>query len=169
MEAFARAWTNRTIGASLQTVGAAGSVARRTNGTLLMNFEGARPNSVPIEPQAITRRNFLTAGLGSARLETETASARRCGSTTNWPSGGGGTSMMVNKADRWGNDTCSQLAHKFQNGFMDFVRGRRNLHAFSNNLRADADQQEGLRLIVWYHYFRLESSHPRPYSVVMSP
>lgn len=57
------------------------------------------------------------------------------------------------------------LAHKY-NGFMDLF-GRRNLEDV--NLQLTLQPTERLKLLVWYHYFFLETRTDTPYSVVMTP
>ncbi|MEZ6093422.1 MAG: alginate export family protein [Pirellulaceae bacterium] len=57
------------------------------------------------------------------------------------------------------------LAHKY-NGFMDLF-GRRNIEDV--NLQLSMQPSEKLKLLVWYHYFFLETQTDTPYSVVMTP
>lgn len=57
------------------------------------------------------------------------------------------------------------LAHKYL-GFMDLF-GRRNIQDL--NLLATANLTSKVKLIVWYHYFRLANGNDVPYNVTMSP
>lgn len=57
------------------------------------------------------------------------------------------------------------LAHKY-NGLMDLF-GRRNLHDI--NVQAIAPLTDKLKLLVWYHYFRLANGNDVPYNVTMTP
>ena len=57
------------------------------------------------------------------------------------------------------------LAHKYL-GFMDLF-GRRNVTDL--NLLLTMQPAKKLKLLLWYHYFRLESQSDSPYSVVMTP
>ena len=53
------------------------------------------------------------------------------------------------------------LAHKYL-GFMDFY-GRRNIEDFNLQLTAK------LKLMLWWHIFRLQDRDDVPYSVIMTP
>lgn len=57
------------------------------------------------------------------------------------------------------------LAHKYQ-GFMDLF-GRRNIEDV--NVQLSMNPTKKLKLLLWYHYFFLETQSDSPYSVVMTP
>ena len=57
------------------------------------------------------------------------------------------------------------LAHKY-NGYMDLF-GRRNLE--DANVLLTSNPSDKLKLLLWYHYFFLETQTDTPYSVVMTP
>jgi len=157
MEAYWLGLDDRTIGASLQTVGS--RVSGKTDNGTLYDFEGAYQFGAD-RTASDHSAGFLTAGLGR-KIETKLLSPT-VWFYYDWASGEEDFDD-VNKADG-GYDHLFPLAHKF-NGFMDLF-GRRNLHDF--NIFTLTPISKKVSLIVWYHYFRLDQA-TTPYSVVMSP
>ncbi len=78
-----------------------------------------------------------------------------------------GDNTIPNDASTFGNgyDHYFPLAHKYL-GFMDFY-GRRNIQ--DANLLFTVQPTKKLKLLAWYHYFRLANINDATYTVVMTP
>ena len=108
-----------------------------------------KTRTIPITPLVHSRSAW------DGRLNV-TAGSRRFGSTTT------GLRAMMTKVPETDTTICS----RWHTSFMDLF-GRRNIE--SPNLLFTMQPHEKLKLLLWYHYFRLQNGNDTPYSVVMTP